>query len=106
VSALRQPSRIALLVGLAVSGIALAHDRVSVLIGAQISGPEYYPAPYYYRPVNVELSRPTTYIERSANDVAPTGAPSEALEYWDYYLRYREQLLRPTSSNVPPAGNT
>jgi hypothetical protein len=81
---------IVLLLGLAVSGLALAHGRVGVFIGAPIFWPGYYPAPYYsapyyapsyYPPAVVESSGPTTYIERGGYEAAPAQSP----ENWYYY---------------------
>ena len=78
---------IVLLLGLAASGLALAHGRVGVYVGAPFFWPGYYSAPYpyyyapYYYPPAVAPAGPTTYIERGGN----AAAPAQAAENWYYY---------------------
>ena len=78
------------LAGLALSGSALAHGRVSVGVGFGFGypfwgppwGPWYYPPPAYYYPVVVP-AQPVTYIEQRV--VEQRSAPAPDRGAWWYY---------------------
>lgn len=66
---------IAFLLAVLASELASAGGRV--VVGVGFGFPLWYPAPYYYAPPAVVVSRPVTYIER--RETAPASTD------WWYY---------------------